>query len=158
MSDNLFEGNINTDFSSLDTNSQIGDPLFVNEGLSDKNGYILQKEIPAIDTGKKFPEPEFPMGGSGIFKEITVYASKDGFDQNLDIRNEVPNIGASNLHNSDNALGTDFMTKEKNIFSLFPNPVLEDLQLKLETGIKNAELTVYDIQGRVFFEKNTFSS
>ena len=153
VSNNLFEGNIHNDFTSLDSNAQSGDPLFVNEGGTSKENYKIQEGSPAIDMGKIFPEPSFPNYGVGIFENITEYPTTDAFGENIDILNATPNIGASNAHNSDNVLGLNSPYNSQKIFTLYPNPVKENLNIELNNKSDEIKVSVYSIVGKEVYEK-----
>jgi uncharacterized protein YjdB len=101
VSNNLFYGDIATAFTNLDTNKITGqDPKFVNEGSGDIDGYKLQATSQAIDAGKSFPEPDFPMAGQGIFANISLDTATDIYGNAVDIENLLPNIGADNNFNT----------------------------------------------------------
>ncbi|AZQ64747.1 T9SS type A sorting domain-containing protein [Flammeovirga pectinis] len=101
VDNNLFYGDISSDFTNLDNNKIIDeDPEFVNEGTSGIEGYQLKETSAAIDAGKKFPEPIFPMAGKGIFKNITLNTATDIYGNEVDITNLISNIGADNNYNS----------------------------------------------------------
>jgi len=149
MDNNLFEGDIHHNFKNLGSNSQSGSPLFINEGGNTKEAYIIQSGSPAIDNGKSFPEPSFPMAGSGIFKDVSAKALTDAFGITVDIQNEVPNIGASNAFNSDNPLGIGDYEKVESLFTIFPNPVKETINLKFSREIELASVEIYDVRARL---------
>ena len=151
VSNNLFQGNINTSFSNLDSNSQSGDPLFVNSGGTTKEDYIIESESPAVDNGKLFPEPSFPNYGVGIFKNISQYTSTDAFGISVDILNAAPNIGASNAYNSDNILAVNGPKKTRDIFTLYPNPVTDDLNIQLNNNSDEIKVSVYSIVGKEIY-------
>jgi len=151
VSNNLFDGNIHNDFTSLDSSAQSGSPLFVNAGGQTKEDYIIQSGSPAIDNGKSFPEPSFPNYGVGIFENITEYPTTDAFGENVDILNAIPNIGASNAHNSDNTLSIDAPNKIQNLFKIYPNPVKDDINLEFSREGKSQEIFMYDIVGKVIY-------
>jgi len=148
MENNLFEGDIHNNFSSLGFNSEIGSPLFVNQGGTTKEAYLIQTGSPAIDNGKSFPEPSFPMAGLGIFENISPFPIIDAFGETVDIINAVPNIGASNAFNAENTLGNNDIINANNLFKLYPNPVKEDINLLFTQEILNVEAEVFDVQGK----------
>lgn len=152
MENNLFEGDIHTNFKNEAINSQTGDPLFTAQGITlNKEGYILQTGSPAIDNGKSFPEPSFPMAGIGIFENVSLYPTFDTFGVAVDIQNAVPNIGASNIHNTNNALGIEDYENTENMFTLYPNPVINTINLKCISDIQSTEAVIYDIQSRLIY-------
>jgi len=149
VSNNLFQGNIASSFKILDSNSQSGDPLFVNEGDLNKESYDIKEGSPVINNGKFFPQPSFPTAGLGVFKDITHYPTKDFFGNPIDLETKKPNIGASNAYNS--TLEVTSFNKENIFFTVFPNPVKENLNVKLKKEISRAKITVYDVQGKKMY-------
>ncbi|MDH3322758.1 MAG: T9SS type A sorting domain-containing protein [Flavobacteriaceae bacterium] len=150
VSNNLFQGNINNAFTKFDSNAQSGNPLFQNIGGSIKGDYIIQTGSPAVNNGKSFPEPKFPQAGSGIFKNISPYPETDAFGEAVNIQNDLPNIGASNAHNSNNSLAIGDL-QEKNIFTIYPNPVKDNINVLFSEDILNATAEIFDIQGKSIF-------
>ena len=151
MENNLFEGDIHNDFSSLGVNSETGSPLFVNQGGTTKEDYIIQTGSPAIDNGKSFPEPSFPMAGIGIFENISPFPTIDAFGETIDIANVIPNIGASNAFNAENTLGINMLNNAQNKFKLYLNPVKEDINLLFTQETLNFEAKVFDVQGKSIY-------
>ena len=96
-----------------------------------------------------FSEPSFPMAGKGIFKHITALASKDAFENKVDLANSNPNIGASNANNLNLILGLDSETNMEREFNIYPNPVKDDINLFFKKYIDEANLYVYSIQGKL---------
>ncbi|GGZ87412.1 hypothetical protein GCM10007028_27000 [Algibacter mikhailovii] len=148
MENNLLEGDIHDDFTSFGTNSVTGSPVFVNEGGQIKEDYILQFGSPAIDKGKSFPEPSFPLAGSGIFSDISDKPIADSFGEKVDVTHVIPNIGASNAFNAENTLEIDKLNNIQNIFRIYPNPVKGDINLTIAQDYQNAEVGVFDIMGK----------
>jgi type IX secretion system substrate protein len=150
VSNNLFYGDIAEVFTNLDNNKVlVKDPLFTNPvpengGLENFN---IQLSSPAIDAGKAFPEPAFPMAGQGIFKDITSFSSADAYGNPVDIHNTIPNIGASNVHNSGKETGISSQIQTTNFFTIYPNPVKGFLGVSLYKAENEAELEIYSIQG-----------
>lgn len=152
VSNNLFYGDIATSFTNLDNNKIINqDPLFTNP--VSENGSIenfnIQAGSPVIDVGKTFPEPEFPMAGLGIFKDITLYASSDVFGNPVDLQNQIPNIGASNAYNSNIAVGVADIPRVRDMFTIYPNPVKDVLNVKIKHPSEKLAIEIYTIQGKV---------
>lgn len=100
VSNNLFQGNINTAFSNLDQNKLSGSPLFTNQGAKNIEGYQIQSSSPVIDAGKSFPEPVFPEAGKGIFKNFDITPLKDIYGNEVGVDTYLPNIGADNNYNN----------------------------------------------------------
>lgn len=92
---NLFQGNIKANFISRDKNAVRGNPLYATPGSFEAEGYKLLEGSPALNAGKSFTEPPFPMAGQGIFKDITAKATKDYFGNPVDLTSST-HIGAYN--------------------------------------------------------------
>jgi len=153
VSNNLFYGDIAGDFTKLDDRKVQGQPMFVNPVSTNgsMDGFNIQQGSPAIDAGKAFPEPVFPMAGEGIFKDITLQASTDAFGNVVDLRNVIPNIGASNAYNGNNVAAVNTLKQAKNIFSIANNPVMDFLRVNVDDPSDDSELTIYTIKGEVIY-------
>jgi len=151
MANNLFYGDISDHFMSLDGSRITGqDPLFVNpDPTAGKDGFNIQTGSPAIDAGKVFPEPGFPMAGKGIFKDITSYASMDAFGNLVDLESVLPNIGASNLFNSNQQLSRASKRVEPDNSMIYPNPVSQIINLTLEHPNLPSAISVFDVTGKL---------
>ncbi|MCD6354697.1 MAG: T9SS type A sorting domain-containing protein [Prolixibacteraceae bacterium] len=152
VSNNLFYGDIATEFTNLDNNKISNqDPLFTNPVTENGNqeNFNIQAGSPVIDAGLTFSEPEFPMAGKGIFKNITLLASSDAFGNAVDLKNIIPNIGASNKHNSGVPVGITDFKQVDDLFTIFPNPVRDVLNVKLNQLSGNITFEIYSIQGKV---------
>ena len=149
VSNNLFYGKVSDDFITLDNKAKNGDPLFNNLQELDKDSFKILPESPVINNGMMFSEPAFPMAGKGIFKHITALASKDAFENKVDLANSNPNIGASNANNLNLTLGLDSETNMEREFNIYPNPVKDDINLFFKKYIDEANLYVYSIQGKL---------
>lgn len=158
ISNNLFEGNINSSFTSLDPFSQSGDPLFENDDNSVKDPFQIQNGSPAIDKGKIFSEPSFPMAGIGIFKNISEYPETDTFGNPVNISQVPVNIGASNDHNSGNTLGLFYPTTSDEIFNLYPNPVVDQINLSFKKDIQISTIEIFNVQGESIYKSSLESS
>ncbi|AZQ64657.1 T9SS type A sorting domain-containing protein [Flammeovirga pectinis] len=99
VSNNLFEGNISTEFTDLDKHSISEKPLFIERGARNKEGYQISENSPVINGGVSFPEPDFPMAGKGIFKDISLKLNKDPFGNEVNLDSYPPNIGVDNRYN-----------------------------------------------------------
>ncbi|MBB3699860.1 Ig-like domain-containing protein [Flammeovirga yaeyamensis] len=100
VSNNLFYGNVSNAFMNLDNNKITSqDPQFMDETATDIDGFQLKENSPALNNGKAFPEPSFPMAGQGIFENISLHTATDIYGNPVDVKNLIPNIGADNKHN-----------------------------------------------------------
>lgn len=150
VSNNLFQGNVNTEFSNLDANSVLDWPLFTDPGISkNKEGYVLQETSAAIDAGLSFPQPSFPNAGVGIFSHISQHPTEDAFGVDVNVNDQIPNIGASNLYNTTLSVNS-FAALD---FKLFPNPVKNTMNFSFakQQGILHVE--VFDVTGGLVFKE-----
>ncbi|NLR93861.1 T9SS type A sorting domain-containing protein [Flammeovirga agarivorans] len=106
VSNNLFFGNVNEDFSKLDTKALMKDPLFKDKGKSQKENYQILEKSPVINAGQSFPEPSFYVIGKGIFKDVTPFPQQDIFGNSLTVSTQIPNIGADNNFNTNTIVET----------------------------------------------------
>lgn len=150
---NLFFGNIANDFSKLDNSKIIGTaPLFLNPTVTDeKQGFNIEENSPVIKAGKKYPEPDFPMAGKGIFKHISPIPIEDAFGNHLNAQNNRPNIGASNAYNNNTITSLKAYQATEHIFVLFPNLITDKLNIKFENPTHSKLLKVYNIQGKEIY-------
>ncbi|WP_430814947.1 T9SS type A sorting domain-containing protein [Carboxylicivirga sp. RSCT41] len=151
VSNNLFFGNIAMAFSNLDASKVSGDPLFVDpvsvNGRPDN--FNIQSGSNAVDRGLSFKEPEFPMAGQGIFENITNVPVEDLFGNAMDIENLIPNIGASNAYSSNSQVGINDLSRVSDLFSIYPNPVQDHLNISLSESGKEVNYEVYSIHGQL---------
>ena len=91
----FFGGTISAAFKNLDATKLESNPQFNIPNLRHFSGYSIQSSSPVIGNGHRFTEPEFPLAGLGIFKDITSKATKDIFGNPVNLL-ESSNIGADN--------------------------------------------------------------
>jgi len=149
VSNNLFHGTVSQDFVNLDNKPKNGDPLFHNLEELDKSSFKILQESPAINNGKMFSEPVFPMAGSGIFEHISPVASTDTFNNEVNLKQNSPNIGASNQHNLNLVLGLYHVTTDKSIFKIYPNPVVGEINFEMKEDFEPDMIEIFDIQGKL---------
>lgn len=101
MQNNLFYGSINESFKDMDSNPQDGNPLFNNENSGTKFGYQLKAGSSAINSGVVKQGPPIPGAGTGIFKDLTPYPTKDFYGNPINLSTGTPNIGACNAKNGE---------------------------------------------------------
>jgi hypothetical protein len=156
MSNNLFFGNVNGAFSSLDDAPVFGDPLLFDPGSQSPEGYTLLPESPALSVGKTFEEPAFPMAGKGIFKDVSIYPEQDLFGNAVDVRAVAPHIGAFNGDPDGTSIlpSVSFSAVE---IKLFPNPVRETLTTMIVSAAEaEAGIHITDMTGRSVLKINRF--
>lgn len=83
ISNNIFDGDINTVFKGLDTKAVIADPKYVEPGKLEAAGYRLFKNSPALKNREEKPHPSFPAAGTGIFAHISEEPTTDFFGNSL---------------------------------------------------------------------------
>jgi hypothetical protein len=96
MSNNLFEGTVDSRWVAMDAKPQIGSPLFDSLGV-DKDQYWLEGGSPAVDNGTPVPGPAVLGAGYGVFENIPVYPDVDFYGNPIDLVSGTPNIGACNV-------------------------------------------------------------
>jgi len=163
VSNNMFQGNISTTFKNKDVAKldnawpSFNSPSGTSPG--DTNGteeiYDIYETSVLVNTGIQFTPPVFPEAGNGIFANVTSDPTKDIFGNIVDV-NIKPNIGASNAHNS--AILSSKTLLNDSVFSIYPNPVKEDLQIKLTSQMKNVYIKVFDVLGKLVHQKNEFGN
>lgn len=95
MTHNLYEGNVNTEWVSMDSSPVSGNPRFTGEG-EDKMPYKLSSRSLAIDAGTNITGPKVNNAGYGVFKDITPYPTVDFYGNPIDLASGNVNIGAYN--------------------------------------------------------------
>jgi len=150
VANNLYYGNVNEAWIAYDSNPVKGNPGYKNPGDTSIEGYRIGIRSAAENNGLSFPEPKFPMAGNGIFKDISLYPQIDLYGNPVNIRSEVPHIGAFNGELVDDVGIDDFEMLDKDSFSVYPNPVKEQVNAMF-TAIENGtiQVSVSDLQGRV---------
>jgi hypothetical protein len=91
----MFGGTFKSNFKNLDATRKEVDPRFVAQGRRHFSGYKIVSFSPAKADAFSFIEPDFPLAGLGVFKDITSKATKDIFGNHVDLTS-VTNIGADN--------------------------------------------------------------
>lgn len=101
MNNNLFFGTISNNFKSLDSNSVLEDPDFNQANSGTKFGYQLKSGSSAVNAGIAKQGPPIPGAGTGVFKDLTPYPTKDFYGNPIDLSSGTPNIGACNAKNGE---------------------------------------------------------
>ncbi|NQY11726.1 MAG: right-handed parallel beta-helix repeat-containing protein [Flavobacteriales bacterium] len=148
VANNLFEGNISTQFTDYDNSAVFADPSFQTEGALNIEGYKILAGSQAIDAGTAFPEPTFPKAGQGVFKDITLYPIYDLYGNSVDVSNVAPNIGADNSFSIiTGALNEDAETGSN--IKIWPNPTTGMISIKLGESESDYSYFVFDINGKL---------
>lgn len=151
MSNNLYFGNVNSQFSNNDASPVFGNPVYVNPGGLNKESYKISSGSKALKAGKSFPEPKFLMAGKGIFKNIKLYPNLDLFGNSVNIGASIPNIGADNAGADIITSIKDFKIIDASTLSVYPNPVNQYVNIALNAKKYGAvKIILSDLQGRTF--------
>jgi hypothetical protein len=149
MSNNLFQGNVNSTFSAYDQAPVFGNPLFEDPGEGLARGFILQDGSPALQSAKLFDEPEFHMAGKGIFKDIPSVPKEDMFGNPVNLQH-TSNIGAYNGI----PWATGFTDRQilRDEISIVPNPATDHLVVVFKSELTRlARIGLTDLSGRVLY-------
>lgn len=157
MTNNLFEGSVDTEVISWDTNPQIGDAKFVGEG-ENKDAYQIQKGSLAINNGVALKGPIVVNAGYGVFKDIPAYPNVDFYGNPIDLSNGTPNIGACNLKHD--AVGVGITESKENKWLIYPN--LADSKIHVVSSRNMNEtlnISLVNLKGQVILQtqKNLYS-
>lgn len=91
---NLYQGTVNSGFTSLDVNAVFGDPLFEQPGGLDNDSYRLAAGSPALGAGIAFRQPRIRNAGHGIFKDVPPFPTHDLYGNELIWQDGYVPIGA----------------------------------------------------------------
>jgi len=94
LAGNLFFGRVSQQLRNLDGSAVMDDPLFVDPGSAEAQGYVLAPHSPAIGAGSDIEHPAFPAAGQGVFAHIPEQPAVDFFGQELP-KDVAPTIGAA---------------------------------------------------------------
>ncbi|MBR8536161.1 T9SS type A sorting domain-containing protein [Carboxylicivirga sediminis] len=150
VSNNLFYGNVATDFTNLDAGKVIGDPLFTNpvSANGDVANFNIQPGSAVVDQGLSFEEPEFTMAQQGIFENVELIPAVDAYGNTIDMANRVSNIGASNAYNSGDQVGINDGLRVMDMYSIYPNPVRDVLKVCFNLSNQEFSYSIYTIEGQ----------
>jgi hypothetical protein len=154
LSNNLYFGTVNSQFSKIDANPIFGNPVYINPGGLNNESYKLGIGSKALKVGKSFPEPKFPMAGKVVFKNISQFPNLDLFGNPVNIANSIPNIGADNLGANITTGINDFKIIDAASFSIYPNPVNDNVYININAHDKGIlKLHLADLQGKILSSK-----
>ena len=119
LKNNLYQGNVNPDWVSMDTAPENGDPLFAGTGQNE-DVFKLQDGSPAINKGTAITGPIVKNAGYGVFKDIAPYPAVDLYGNPIDLSTGTPNIGACNYKGSVGTSSPDLKGKESS-WLVYPN-------------------------------------
>lgn len=83
VSNNMFDGEINTEFTGLDDKAVFTNPYYIQPGKLDPEGYRLLKGSLALKGGEERVHPPFPAAGTGIFANVQAVPTTDFFGNSL---------------------------------------------------------------------------
>jgi len=150
MSNNLFYGNVSSTFRNYDANPVYGDPQFTDPGSQDIDGYRISESSPALTAGITFPEPAFPNAGKGIFKDLTTYPEFDLYGNPVNVRFDIPSIGAYNGDEVTSGIGFSGIPQQNRML-VHPNPVKDHLHITLTSeSAEELRFVICDFQGRIY--------
>ena len=149
VSNNLYYGNVKTAFTNKDVAPKFGNPLFANNGVLNTVGYKLSVNSPALLGGKIFQEPPFPEAGKGIFKDVSVYASKDMFGNQVSLSSQIPNIGAYNGVPAQETSIVDLSGTVNNKLIISPVPTYKNLIFNyISQNGTNSKIEILNMEGK----------
>jgi hypothetical protein len=150
MSNNLFYGNVSSNFSNLDIHPVFGNPVYTKPGDLNIEAYRLGKDSKALNAGKIFPEPKFPMAGKGIFKNIKLYPDLDLYGNPVNVSTTIPNIGAYNGEALNPTGIANFEILDASNMMVYPNPVKQNVYVTIN-ALQQGKVKIHlsDLQGRV---------
>lgn len=91
----LFGGTFSSAFKNLDATRKEVNPRFIAPGRRHFSGYKILSFSPVKGDAFSFTEPQFPLAGQGVFKNVTSKATKDIFGNPVNLLSTT-NIGADN--------------------------------------------------------------
>jgi hypothetical protein len=149
MSNNLYFGNISSDFKSLDSAPVFGDPLYDAPGGQDIESYKIKEGSPAIGAGMVFQEPVFPNAGYGVFAHVDKVPKFDLYGNPVNLVRDIPSIGAFNADSLSGIHGF-FADKTSSMISVYPNPVKDLMHIRHKGMIDGeSEFVISDLTGRI---------
>lgn len=131
------------------TNAIIANPLYADAIVTDSSGFVLQKESPAIRSGKLMYDVE----ESSDFDYFFNHGGRDYYGNPVS-DTERPNIGAFN-GTTDTGL-FEYNVNEKDLFQIQPNIVQSEMLLNIHQPLQNACLTITTLNGAVL-KKDMYS-
>jgi Secretion system C-terminal sorting domain len=127
----------------LDVNSVTGDPLFVNSSIFD---FYLQSTSPARNKG----DLTYDNNASGITDKGFSTRRREG---RVDIGCLEYQTGTSGKAAPTNVPNADEILTIPS-FSIYPNPAKDFVNISFGKNVKNAVVTIMDLNGRVLLNKN----
>jgi len=96
MKNNLFYGNIGTDFIAEDSNPFSGNPKFTGTGTY-QDAYVIKDGSPALNKGITKQGPKIPDAFTNVFSHVPSFPNVDIYGNPVDLSSGKPNVGACNL-------------------------------------------------------------
>ncbi len=152
VANNLYYGDVSSAFTNRDTAPHFGDPLFEDTGALHPDAYALKQNSLALNTGKIFDEPPFPMAGKGIFKDMVAFPLHEMFVNGESVHKEIPNIGAFNGLPSGQTSTGQLPSSIENHLNIFPNPVYNILNVEYRASAPGtSQIEIKDSKGKVYY-------
>ncbi|MEM6641406.1 MAG: T9SS type A sorting domain-containing protein [Bacteroidota bacterium] len=154
MSNNLFDGNIGSEFMSWDANPFVVDPAFTLEGERDEAFKLISRST-GIGAGVNILGPEVPGAGKGVFKDISPYPTVDFYGNPVNLASGSINIGAYNGagEEGNRPLNVDFGGNDT--WTIYPNPAYSQLSIIKPKGLKGTvKLTLTNLKGQQIMRDN----
>ncbi|WP_430933844.1 T9SS type A sorting domain-containing protein [Saccharicrinis sp. 156] len=147
MTNNLYEGNVNTEWVNMDTNPVEGDPMFTGTG-ADKLAYQLKEGSPAIDKGTNITGPVVINAGYGVFKDIAPYPTVDFYGNPINLESGKVNIGAYNGKPEDVSVNDNISSQ--NNWLVYPDSSCSKFQIISNSDYSGKlEVSLIDLRGQV---------
>ena len=155
ITNNLFLGNIGSEFKELDQTHFEGSPDFVETGEF-QDRYRIKNGSTVIDKGASIQGPKLQGAGYGVFKDLKAYPDEDLFGNPFSMMSGAPNIGADNAFN-----GTALSIKDKKMgWNVFPLPSSGTLNIVKPSDINGEiQISLTDLKGQIVLnQKHDFSN
>ncbi len=157
LSNNLYFGDVRSALTSKDSSPKFGNPLFVSTGALDPDGYKLSINSPALISGMIIEEPPFPEAGKGIFKNISEFALKDMYGNNVSLSTQLPNIGAYNGNPTQETSTNETAAFEKNKLFIHPMPVHKNLMFTFTSKHNTkSKIEILNMGGQTLYTEMTY--
>lgn len=149
IKNNLYFGDVDNRFITLDANPILGNPNFTGSGNYQEKFDINNNSL-AIDKGTTKTGPPIPGAGTGIFKNLTAYPTVDFYGNPIDLSKGTPNIGASNKKQN---LKADNSTENNPEWSIRPNPTKSRIYIhNTSLDTEKIDIHITDATGKTISE------
>ncbi|WP_344788609.1 T9SS type A sorting domain-containing protein [Postechiella marina] len=156
VTNNLFEGTVNTSWVNMDKNSQIGASRFTGIGDNKKAYQVFENSL-ALNNGTPIQGPVLPGAGTGVFENVPAYPNVDFYGNPIDLSSGTPNIGAYNgKSNADILSNSTFNLVSKNTWLVYPSADNLKLHIGKVSGVltSNIEVSIINLKGQMVQEES----